>query len=398
MNKGTVARIYLQLNGWGSRYEGAPVRLYFRVNGVWHDVDATGTALNALDRATEDSVDIWFKVNATQDTTVDVYAVVDPEHLIPETDESNNRYPATGYISVTFRQQKTLKVVGQRVRYHPPGYTGEEYADGWAVDGGAARYLERILPVPNGSIVYTLRSGYLDWTSSLATSTGQHQLIQRLNDMWLLDQVIGRAFVGAFPDADHVYGWVPGEGLASSHPDMPTYPHAGGWGVVAIGPDTPGSTVDVPGKGAYSFAKALLHNHDLKNPNTVDACGAADASSDWPYSSASIGEFGFNPDTGVIYDPGDTHDVLSNCPAGGSKRGWVSPHTWERMSNVLGANLTHAATVGTAGTALEPFPALLLETPAPLAHPPLGAAQNLCHFRNRAPASEQMDGLFPVGL
>jgi hypothetical protein len=72
--------------------------------------------------------------------------------------------------------------------------------------------------------------------------------------------------------------------------------------------------------------------------NTSDSCGSSDSNSDFPYSSSSIQEFGFNPITGKIYDPASTHDLMSYCPSGGSKQGWISPFTWNKMFNNLSAS------------------------------------------------------------
>jgi hypothetical protein len=106
-------------------------------------------------------------------------------------------------------------------------------------------------------------------------------------------------------------------------------------GVVGIGSDAPGSSTDSPGSGALIFGHELVHDYDLFHTNTVDACGSNDGNSDFPYSSSSIQEFGFNPITGKIYNPTLTHDLMSYCPSGGSKLGWIAPFTWTKMFNKL---------------------------------------------------------------
>ncbi|HWQ12372.1 MAG TPA: hypothetical protein VNL77_06205, partial [Roseiflexaceae bacterium] len=116
---------------------------------------------------------------------------------------------------------------------------------------------------------------------------------------------------------------------------MPVYPHAGGLGVVAIGTDTPGTSTDNPGAGALIFGHELVHDYDVKHTDVSGDCGSDDDTSDFPYTSASIQEFGFNTTTGKVYDPSNTHDLMSYCPAGGSRQGWISPFTWSRMYNNL---------------------------------------------------------------
>ncbi|MCO6450206.1 MAG: hypothetical protein J5I90_05400 [Caldilineales bacterium] len=338
IKKDSTARAYLSYSGLFNGMNNVPVRIFFRANGVWYQADASGNAVKTLNQGSDDSADVWFNVDFSNDITVDVYAVVDPNNVIAETNESNNRFPASGYITKTFRKRDPLKIVGQRVRYHPSGYSGGQYAGGWAVNGGAAGLFEHLLPVRTNGVNYSIKSGYLDWTTSLGSGDGQHALITQLNMMWIMDQVFPWIFGGAFQGANHVYGWVDNDGYSGGHADMPVYPHAGGLGVVGIGTDRPGTNTDNPGGGALIFAHELLHDYDLKHTDTgSDDCGSDDSSSNFPYSTSSIQEFGYNPSTGVIYGPSDTHDAMSYCPANGSKKGWVSPYTWNYMSNRLDA-------------------------------------------------------------
>lgn len=351
--KDATARIYLKYNGpfLNGSMSNVPVRLYIRANNVWYQPGASGKATSTIDQSATDSADIYFNVNFTNDITVDFYAVVDPDNTIAESNESNNRFPANGYITKTFRKRDTLKIVGQRTRYHPAGYAGTQYAEGWAVNGGAADFLEQLLPMRNNGIDYSVKSGYLDWTKSLTPcgsnsgGANQHDLISTLNSMWLMQNAFSWLFgTGAFTNADHVYGWVDNAGYPCGHADMPVYPHAGGLGVVGIGTDAPGANTDNPGAGALIFAHELLHDYDLKHTDTgADDCGSNDSSSAFPYGTSSIQEFGFNPITGKIYNPSNTHDVMSYCPSGGSRQGWISPYTWEYMSNQLDAALTSKA-------------------------------------------------------
>jgi hypothetical protein len=113
--------------------------------------------------------------------------------------------------------------------------------------------------------------------------------------------------------------------------------------VVGIGSDQPGTNTDNPGRGALIFGHELVHDYNIYHTDTgTDDCGSNDGSSDFPYSTSSIQEFGFNPITSKIYDPADTHDLMSYCPAGGSKQGWISPFTWNRMFNNLSPSLAAA--------------------------------------------------------
>lgn len=334
--KDTTARIYLKYSGIGTSKSNVPVRLHIRANSVWYTANATGKANSAIDQSTHDAAEIYFNVNFTNDVVVDFYAEVDPDHTISETNESNNRYPASGYLTLTFRRQGTMDIVGDRLRYHPSGYGGTQYAGGWAVNGGAADWYEQVLPIRNNGINYTLKSGYLNWTTAL-DADGQHALIRYLNMQWILKNALSWLFgSGAFTGAEHVYGWAPDAGYSGGHADMPVYPHAGGLGVVGIGTDRPGTNTDNPGGGALIFGHELTHDYDVYHTNTgADDCGSNDSNSDFPYGTSSIQEFGFNPITHKIYDPANTHDLMSYCPANGSKLGWISPFTWTKMFNHL---------------------------------------------------------------
>ena len=343
--KNSTARIYLKYSGIFNSLNHVPVRLHIRANGVWYTANVSGKAVKTLDQSTNDSADVYFNVNFSNDVVVDFYAEIDPDGTISESNESNNRFPASGFITRTFRKGITLDIVGQRLDYHPSGYTGTRRAGGWAVNGGAADYLEQLLPIRTNGIDYSVKSGYMNWTKSLGSGDNQHDLIKSLNSRWILENALSWLFgTGAFTGAEHVYGWAPNSGYSGGHADMPVYPHAGGLGVVGIGTDRAGTSTDNPGGGALIFAHELIHDYDVKHTNTGgDDCGSNDSSSAFPYSTSSIQEFGFNPITGKIYNPANTHDVMSYCPAGGSKEGWISPYTWNYMMNRLDAAAVNAA-------------------------------------------------------
>jgi hypothetical protein len=337
IKKDTTARIYLKYSSTFSTsgLPNVPVRLHIFANGVEYIGNATGKATTTLNQANHDDAEIYFNVNFSNDVQVGFYAEVDPDNTIAETNETNNRYPSTGLINLTFHHTNPMTIVGQRLYYHPSGYSGSNYASGWAVNGGAADWYEQVLPIRNNGINYYVKSGYLNWTQDLSDPDAQHNLIKTLNAQWILENAFSFWFSGAFTGATHVYGWAPNAGYSGGHADMPIYPHAGGLGVVGIGTDRPGTDTDNPGGGALIFGHELTHDYNVLHTNTVDSCGSNDSASDFPYGSSSIQEFGFNPYTGKIYNPSNTHDLMSYCPANGSKQGWIAPFTWNKMYNDL---------------------------------------------------------------
>jgi hypothetical protein len=131
-------------------------------------------------------------------------------------------------------------------------------------------------------------------------------------------------------------------------------------GVVGIGTDRSGTSSDDPGGGAYIFGHELTHDYNIYHTNTVDSCGSQDGNTNFPYSTSSIQEFGFNPITGRIYDPAQTQDLMSYCPAGGTRLGWISPFTWTKMFNGLATTALNAA----AASPEQPNVGILYETAA----------------------------------
>ena len=88
-----------------------------------------------------------------------------------------------------------------------------------------------------------------------------------------------------------------------------------------------------PARGALIFGHELVHDYNVYHTDTADACGSNDNNSDFPYGNSSIQEVGYNPITGKIYNPALTHDLMSYCPSGGRKQGWIAPFTWTKMFN-----------------------------------------------------------------
>jgi uncharacterized repeat protein (TIGR01451 family) len=345
--KDTTARIYLKCTSLllaSCSASNVPVRLHIFANGVEYIANASGKATSSINRGVHEAAEIYFNVNFTNDVNVTFYAEVDPNGAIAETNETNNRYPASGTIGFNFRKRAAMNIVGQRLRYHPSGYSGQQYAGGTAVNGVAASWLAQVLPMRNNGINYTIASGYQDWTTGLGSGDGQHALIQNLNTRWLMQNAFAWLFgTGALTGARHVYGWAPSAGYSGGHADMPIYPHAGGLGIVGIGSDAAGTDTDNPGSGTLIFGHELVHDYNVLHTNTGDSCGSSDGNADFPYASSSIQEFGFNPITGKIYDPATTHDLMSYCPSGGSKQGWIAPFTWSKMFNKLAPTALAAA-------------------------------------------------------
>ena len=159
-----------------------------------------------------------------------------------------------------------MQIVGQRLRYHPSGYSGTQYAGGSAVNGVAASWFSQVLPIRNNGINYSVASGYKDWTTSLGGGDGQHALIQSLNTQWIMQNAFSWLFgTGSFTGARHVYGWAPSAGYSGGHADMPVYPHAG----------RPGRGRHRQRRGRHRHRQPRLGHADLRpraDPRSTTSC------------------------------------------------------------------------------------------------------------------------------
>ena len=57
----------------------------------------------------------------------------------------------SGFNTFTFDNRRTFTVAGERLYYHPSGYTGTQYAGGWAVNGGAAQWWNQVMPLSDNA-------------------------------------------------------------------------------------------------------------------------------------------------------------------------------------------------------------------------------------------------------
>jgi hypothetical protein len=299
--KHTTARIYPRYAGPFTEMAGVPVRLHLFANGVEYIANSFGTAKKVIDQASNDNANIWYNVNFSNGTNVTYYAEVDPDNVIAETNETNNRFPAVGTMSMNFFKRQNEPIVGWRMRYHPPGFVGNQFAGGWAVNGGGVDYLEDAWPIRQDGIPYSVRSGFYDRTT-VVTQGNTGAILDDVTFQWILQNLLGWLFgTGELTGADQVFVWTPNSFFVRGLSD-PAF--AGGLGIAAIGDDTAGTSIDSPGFGAVNFAHEITHNQNVKHTATGVGCdNSPEGSPVWPYANAGIQEFGYNPDTGKIFDP-----------------------------------------------------------------------------------------------
>lgn len=362
--KDAAARIYIKYSGQAFSKAGIPVRLHLFAAGKEYIVDTAGTAYKTIRRDASDIASVWFNVNFTNDVDVSYYAEVDPNNIYPELNENNNRFPATGTNTITFQKRRTFSVVGWRMRYHPPGFNGNQYAGGWAVDTGGAQWLNLVWPVKEGGINYRLHSGYLDWTTNIG-SGDEGQVVNYVKTLALLD----RFFPWIEPElsgADRVHVWTPRDHFVRGLSDPPGW--GGGLGVASVGDDSPNgnNTMDNPGFGPQNFVHEVSHNSGMRHVGAVDPCGSYDPGTDWPYSNQLIQEFGYDPDTGKIYNPSSSSDFMSYC-YGPNTNAWISPFHWDQQFGVEGS--------GSASVLVKAPSSAVLAVSATLNNPDIGGDQ-----------------------
>ncbi|HET8944066.1 MAG TPA: hypothetical protein VFO59_04730, partial [Dehalococcoidia bacterium] len=303
--------------------------------GVEYIADTSGTAWTTIRQDSNTVPKLWFNVNFTNNINVTYYAEVDPNHIYPETNEGNNRFPAVGTQSVTFQKRRTFDVMGWRMRYHPAGFTGNQYAGGWAVNSGGADWLETLWPVKEGGIDYSLHSGYMDWTSVIGK--GDEAKVVALTKTILMIEAMFPWYDPQLQGQERVNVWTPRAHFVRGLSDPPGW--GGGFGVASVGDDNPNgnNTMDNPGFGAHNFVHEVSHNTGMRHiGQPKDPCGSEDSGTDWPYSNYRIQEFGYDPDTGKIYNPSSSGDIMSYCYGPGTNA-WISPFHWTQQFNVEGA-------------------------------------------------------------
>lgn len=331
--KDTTARIYLKYGGSAGSKAGVPVRLHLFANGQEYIVNTFGRARKTLDQSVTDNANVWFNVNFVNGTDVSFYAEVDPNNTYAELNENNNRFPSSGTFTLHFYKRTTFDVVGWRMWYHPSGASDAGVAGGWGVNSGGPNWLNLVWPVKNGGIHYSIHSGYLNWTSANPTSGDVVNLAKFLS-------VLANIFPWTDPEisgADRVHVWSPSAHFIRGLSDPP---FSGGLGVASVGDDSfnAGMSLDSPGFGPVNFVHELSHNTGEHHTATGQGCDtSADGGTDWPYSNPKIQEFGYNPDSGYVYNPSNTYDYMSYCYGGGATT-WVSPFHWTQQFNIEGSS------------------------------------------------------------
>ena len=271
----------------------APVmKVHWRVNGTTGSATLTGPAMIPTN---PDIGDLSTTYNHTFDETLllpgaDMYVVIDPNDVTLESNESNNRYP-----SQNWRDLDTQDVPKMKITVVPITIEGGASAN--ISQSQALSLLDKTFRVhPVGDYNVQVRSNYL-----FENPTGTFQdWITLVNEMLALQQ-------SENPNRQY-HAFLPPGGLS---------PGIGGIGWIGL-------PAAVSIQNQETIAHETGHNLDLPHA----PCGGPDGPDpNYPYAGGGIGTWGYDIDTGALYDPAVYVDLMTYCSPE-----WVSDYNF---ANVL---------------------------------------------------------------
>ena len=269
---------------------------------------------------------VYFYINTTEwmSTGTSFYIEIDPDNKISETDESNNRYPASGELSFGFEDVYKMKVklIPIRTTEGTVSIT-DDFAE------GLEKYLKAIYPIDDVEV--SIGNEFNKGSVSIGSSTDVwvtilEDLIELKNTEVSSNSALKDVFYyGVF----NATGSPSLAGLAyinniSNFNSSTWEPNLIGMGLVD------GITTE----SFYQIAAHELgHNHGRKHISGSDEtnayCGTPDNSdSDYTYNAngdyGRIGKTGFNDRKFTLYQKELYHDIMSYC-----SRQWISDYTYK---------------------------------------------------------------------
>jgi len=235
---------------------------------------------------------------------------LDPADTLGESNESNNRFPGGGQQSFNFVDAPAIDVVIVPVHYARPG---APTSDPNTADLSYLTWMPfKVFPV--SQINYTVRSTPLNFTGDLRTGNGwiallnavtavhssedpgQHKLYYGLVDSIIVDGCGGGCIAGI--------AWV----------NQPFNVDKSSVGFAGF----PGDRDEA----SPTFTHEMGHNFGRRH----SPCGNPSGVGPYPYAGAPIGQWGYDPASGLLYDPVAYKDYMSYC---GPE--WTSDFTYRAL-------------------------------------------------------------------
>lgn len=233
------------------------------------------------------------------------YLELDSDDQFTETDESNNRFPATGTRDLGFVETAALKV--RLIPMNHATYPALTITD--ELKNGMGDYLKRLYPIQ--TLTLDNRTATLDFDEATTASA-----LNKLEEYRALDTTASEKDI-------FYYGIINGNvgGLGNINPTA-----------------TANSNLESVGSTDYAtFAHEVAHNHgryhvENKDETNDSSCQLpANADPNYPYNSTGaeygrIGKMGYNTNSKELYSKTLYHDVMTYCD-----RSWISDYTYKAL-------------------------------------------------------------------
>ncbi len=323
-----LVRVFVILTGNGASVSGVSARLRRYVGGV-QQAQLTAGPLTIPPATNEGNLSHTFNFNLPAGwLTVGSAYVVDLDHDndLPETNEGNNRYPATGQQSFNFTNMAALNIVIVPVTYkgHTPPTVDLSYLS-WMPP--------KILPV--SQINYSVRPTPYTFNGDLTQGSGWIDLLEEIDGVHSAENPAGDKLYFGLVDsvaADGCDGGcIAGIGFISSPGNV--------WQTSVGFAGFPGSVAG-RNEASSTFTHEMGHNFGRRHA----PCGnPAGPDGSYPYAGAIIGQWGYDTADGTLKNPGTYRDYMSYC---GPE--WTSDYTYYGIAQAWGW-LNAAASLASAG-------------------------------------------------
>ena len=310
-SRGGLARAFVHANQVNDQE--VTVRLHYKNADEEGYLDLSGPA-SAPTQA--DEGDLGSTFNAMLEEVLitpglSIAVEIDPENEVAERNEANNRYPASGFVSLSVTQAPALNLTLVPVTYEGNTPTLDKKAQDDLLEQTRLMYpLSDINVTVHAPYTFSGRLGVTNKRGKMESSgRGWNDLLSQLTNLRTLDG-----------STDLYYGVVD-PGYSSGIAGM-------GW----VG----GKPVSVGWNRASTRSKVMAHELG-HNWNRSHAPCKVDGDKHYPHGEGKIGVWGFDKSTRTLKEPSGHADIMGYCnPA------WISDYTYD---GILEHRQNHAFSV-----------------------------------------------------